>query len=108
MSFHPFVGLQGVLPGSIASNARRGKQNPPSWKLAYLLTRACARPAVRRPTLAESAAAAAETYVVQPGDSVWRIANRFGVPQEDLMEANAIDDPRKMRAGMTLRIPPTE
>ena len=26
-------------------------------------------------------------YVVKPGDSVWRIANRFGVPQKELMEA---------------------
>ena len=43
--------------------------------------------------------------MVRPGDSVWRIANRFGVPQEDLMKANGIDDPRKMGVGMKLRIP---
>ena len=54
------------------------------------------------------AAASADTYVVKPGDSVWRIASRFGVPQKTLMEANGIADPTKMRAGMTLRIPSGE
>jgi len=38
-------------------------------------------------------------------DSVWRIANRFKVPQETLMRANGISDARKMKTGMTLVIP---
>jgi len=63
------------------------------------------RPATRRATTPVEAAGSSSGYVVQPGDSVWRIANRFGIPQEKLMEANGIDDPRKMRAGMTLQIP---
>lgn len=66
------------------------------------------RPAIRRATVGSGPTTSPRGYVVQPGDSVWRIANRFGVPQEKLMEANGIDDPRKMRAGMTLRIPATE
>jgi len=45
------------------------------------------------------------TYVVQQGDSIWRIATRHGVDQQKLMEHNGISDPRKLRAGMTLRIP---
>lgn len=45
------------------------------------------------------------TYVVQKGDSIWRIANRHGVDQQKLMDLNGISDPRKLQAGMTLRIP---
>jgi len=47
----------------------------------------------------------AGSYVVQKGDSIWGIATRHGVDQQKLMEANGIHDPRKLRAGMTLRIP---
>ena len=68
------------------------------------------RPAGRRPATTGATTGAmnpADGYVVQPGDSVWRIANRFEVPQEELMKENGISDPTKMRAGMTLRIPST-
>ncbi len=46
-----------------------------------------------------------KTYVVQNGDSVWRIANRFKVNQDTLMKANGISDARKMKVGMSLVIP---
>ena len=42
---------------------------------------------------------------VKSGDSVWRIANRFQVNQDALMQANGISDPRKMKIGMKLVIP---
>ncbi|HEX6996909.1 MAG TPA: LysM peptidoglycan-binding domain-containing protein [Gammaproteobacteria bacterium] len=62
------------------------------------------------PTLAaraESAPPALEdgTYVVQRGDSVVRIAARFGVDAEQLLAANRIADPDRIYAGQTLRIP---
>lgn len=44
-------------------------------------------------------------YVVQKGDTIWRIAHRHGVDQEALKQANGITDPRKLRVGMTLKIP---
>lgn len=44
-------------------------------------------------------------YVVQKGDTIWRIAHKHGVDQNKLMEANGISDPRKLRLGMTLKIP---
>jgi LysM repeat protein len=46
-----------------------------------------------------------KTYVVQSGDNIWRIANRFGVKQEALMKANGITDARKMKIGTNLIIP---
>ncbi|MBC8125810.1 MAG: LysM peptidoglycan-binding domain-containing protein [Gloeobacteraceae cyanobacterium ES-bin-144] len=46
-----------------------------------------------------------KSYVVQPGDSVWRIANKFKVNQESLMRANGISDAKKMKTGMKIVIP---
>ena len=51
------------------------------------------------------AAASGKTYIVQNGDSVWRIANRFKVNQDALMRANGISDARKIKGGMSLVIP---
>ncbi|MEO7098295.1 MAG: LysM peptidoglycan-binding domain-containing protein [Luteolibacter sp.] len=52
-----------------------------------------------------TSASSGKTYVVQPGDSVWRIANRFKVNQDQLMRANGISDARKIKTGMSLAIP---
>ncbi len=61
------------------------------------------------PTVAASVAApvvsSGKSYVVQNGDSVWRIANRFKVDQAALMKANGISDAKKIRPGMTLQLP---
>lgn len=54
---------------------------------------------------AAPAAATGKSYVVQSGDSVWRIANRFKVNQDALMKANGITDAKKMKVGMSLVIP---
>jgi LysM repeat protein len=50
-------------------------------------------------------AASGKKYVVQNGDSIWRIANRFKVSQEKVMKLNGISDARKIKAGMKLEIP---
>ena len=50
-------------------------------------------------------AATGKSYVVQQGDSVWRIANRYKVNQDTLMKANGISDARKIKVGMSLAIP---
>lgn len=49
--------------------------------------------------------ASGEKYVVQPGDSIWRISRKYKVSQEALMELNGMSDPGKLRSGMTLSIP---
>jgi LysM repeat protein len=53
----------------------------------------------------QASSASGTTYIVQPGDSIFRIAGRFNVGQDALMRANRITDPRKLRAGMELVIP---
>jgi LysM repeat protein len=67
------------------------------------------RPANDRPAAPAVAAAtptaSGQTYVVQSGDNVWRIANRFKVDQQALMKINGISDPKKLKLGMSLTIP---
>lgn len=50
-------------------------------------------------------AAGSSTYQVQPGDSVWRISNKYKVSQDALMQLNGMSNPRELRSGMTLKIP---
>lgn len=63
------------------------------------------KPALTHAAQAAAPAASGKSYVVQPGDSVWRIANRYKISQDDLMRANGISDARKMKTGMKLVIP---
>lgn len=49
--------------------------------------------------------AGSQTYKVQPGDSVWRISNKFKVSQDALMQLNGMTDARQLRSGVTLKIP---
>ena len=44
-------------------------------------------------------------YIIQEGDTLWGIAQRFGVPWEDLARANDITDPGQLSAGDELVIP---
>ena len=62
------------------------------------------RPTINHGTNA-SGSASGKSYVVQSGDSVWGIANRFKVNQVALMKANGISDARKIKVGMSLKIP---
>jgi LysM repeat protein len=45
------------------------------------------------------------TYVIQRGDNLYRIAQRFGITTEQLAEANGITDPAHIFAGQQLTIP---
>ena len=44
-------------------------------------------------------------YVVQPGDSLWKISRTFGVTVNAIVERNDIQDPKLIRAGRELWIP---
>ena len=44
-------------------------------------------------------------YIVQEGDTLWGIAQRFGIPWEDLARENDISDPGQLVAGVELVIP---
>jgi LysM repeat protein len=47
----------------------------------------------------------AQTYEVKPGETLGAIARKFHVKTQDLLVANNIADPRKIRPGQNLVIP---
>lgn len=66
------------------------------------------RPRVSLPVATAGASAVAgsgTSYTVQAGDTVWSIAHRHKISQDDLLRLNGISDPRKLRVGLTLKIP---
>lgn len=46
-----------------------------------------------------------QTYVVQPGDTLYSIARRYGMNYQDLAAHNGIVNPHRIQAGQVLRIP---
>ena len=48
----------------------------------------------------------AKYYTVAKGDNPVTIAKKFKVPYDDLLATNHIDDPRKLKVGQKLIIPP--
>ncbi len=78
--------------------------NAPKAQLVRPNTNHAAQPQAAVPQT-QAPVASGKSYVVQPGDSVWRIANRFKISQDNLMRANGISDARKMKTGMKLVIP---
>lgn len=49
--------------------------------------------------------AAPKTYIVNPGDSLFSIAEQFGVDLNELVELNGIIDVDKINAGDVLKLP---
>ncbi len=45
------------------------------------------------------------SYVVQVGDTLYSIAQRFGITLEDLIGVNGITDPNQVYVGTTLTLP---
>ncbi|WP_167758903.1 polysaccharide deacetylase family protein [Thermaerobacter sp. FW80] len=50
-------------------------------------------------------AAQPTVHVVQRGETLYRIARRYGVSVQELARLNGLDDPARIRAGQRLRIP---
>lgn len=61
-----------------------------------------ATPAVAAPARANGEAL---THIVQPGESLGMIAKKYQIKVADLVTANSISDPSKVRAGQSLIIP---
>ena len=47
-------------------------------------------------------------YVIQKGDTLIPIARKFGITVQAIQEANGISDPRRLRIGQEIIIPPKE
>lgn len=46
-----------------------------------------------------------ETYTVQKGDTIQKISQKFNVSEEEIIKANNIKDPKKLREGQKIKIP---
>jgi murein DD-endopeptidase MepM/ murein hydrolase activator NlpD len=53
----------------------------------------------------EVAARYGASYTVKPGDSLYGIARSYKVRFSELQQVNGISDPRRVKPGMTLRVP---
>ncbi len=85
------IGKKLVIPGdkAVAANDKKPKSSPaPS---------SAGKPA--------PLAASGASYAVQRGDTIYAISRRFGVSGSDLLAANSLSDPGKLRVGMKLAIP---
>ena len=122
IAFNTIKSRQGPLPVSVSTNTSTGptsttKSQTPA--VASTETTAPTVPVVKpvakeerkaipvKPT-AESTVAKSEskkTYVVEKGDNPVKIARKFKIPYDDLLAANKIEDPHKLRVGQKLIIP---
>jgi LysM repeat protein len=57
------------------------------------------------PTPVTPEAAGGQTYVIQGGDSLSKIAQRYGVSAREIAELNAMKDPNKIRVGQKILLP---
>lgn len=46
-----------------------------------------------------------KTHMVQPGDTLWKISRKYGVPLDVLIKLNNIENPDNLVVGMELKIP---
>ena len=58
-------------------------------------------------TAAETAVPEPATHVVQPGDTLTKIAQQYNISVQALMQANNLNNPNYIQVGQTLVIPPT-
>ncbi|MCP5405761.1 MAG: peptidoglycan DD-metalloendopeptidase family protein [Pseudomonadaceae bacterium] len=60
---------------------------------------------VSRVMKVDGSVAEGTTYSVMPGDTVYRIASRYGVSVLDIMNVNDLENPQDLKAGTRLTIP---
>jgi len=120
IAFNTIKSRQGPLPVSVSPTtsatqvaATKSPNVAPTDSVAT--TGPVIKPAVKeerkaipvKPT-AESTAAKSEskkTYVVAKGDNPVTIARKFKIPYDELLAANKIEDPHKLKVGQKLIIP---
>jgi len=85
-----------LLAGACGSSTRAGATLPPM--ITTTTTTSTVFVATTPPVVS--------FYVVQSGDTLSKIANKFGVTKADLMALNGITNPDHIEKGQRLKIPP--
>ncbi len=57
------------------------------------------------PTPITTPTATTTTYIIQSGDTFWTLAQRFGVPYNDIVAANPTANPMNLYPGLVVQIP---
>jgi LysM repeat protein len=100
----PMLNLQTRIAATLASIPTAANLTPRAPTVtAQPAQSATPEPAVATPT--PDPAASASDYVVQPGDTLSIIAQKFDTSMAALQLLNNIDDARLVRAGQRLKIP---
>lgn len=85
-----------IPPGGVAN------YNPPKIKTATAKPK---KKTVTKKTVKPIKVSNGGTYIVQPGDSLWKIARRANITTKALINANGLDPKRPLRIGQELVIP---
>src|SRR5688572_11933585 len=104
----------GVFPPQVAGPGVAVTSSPGAQQTSGPFASATAAPSIAA-TLAPSPSSAplftlpppspGGTYVVQPGDSLFTIAEQFGIPMQAIIDANSIENPDYIEVGQVLIIP---
>jgi LysM repeat protein len=123
IAFNTIKSRQGPLPVSVSTNTSTSQTSTTKSQPSTVASTESAtttgpvvKPVVKeerkaipvKPTAESTATAKAEskkTYVVEKGDNPVTIARKFKIPYDDLLAANKIEDPHKLRVGQKLIIP---
>jgi len=102
-----------VVPQPTATQPRLSA--PPATPTASSSPSPAARPAEASATPAPTGSPPAptstpapRTHVVEPGDNLWDLAQRYGVSVDAIVSANGLSDPEALVLGQKLVIPPPE
>jgi len=100
-------------PGRLPRGKSRGRGGLLWLTLAATVGWGCAgshrapapQPTERARESVESGLPQGVLHVVEPGQTLWRIAKAYGVPLDELSAANGIDDPSLLESGRAILIP---
>lgn len=102
------VTFTGTLSYALAANRPQPAAAPVAKVAATSPAKSVTPAPAKKPTVPEAPAQPVRRYIVQPGDSLWEVASRYGITLGDLLSANPqVDNPGHVQIGQELLLPPT-
>ena len=122
IAFNTIKNRQGPAPASVSANTSSKQTAPPKSQAPSVASTEAAAPSapVVKPVVKEERKAipvkpapestvakseSKKTYVVAKGDNPVTIARKFKISSDELLAANKIEDPHKLKIGQKLIIP---